>query len=420
MRLHHLVSHSTRSSRPIILVLALATSAGACGAQTVGPTATRPTPASPTTVSTPKATISAEASATELSGSPAPSGTVNFKIDFACIPDSWALLTGPAVASDGTNLVWSAIGSLANPNLPTLPDLVGFSSGHDSVPHYVYRGPNRDSYINAIAVSDGHYAFVENNDRLYGTDGWRLWALPGAGQKAVLLDKGDLPGAPQPGSIAMGGGQVIWTTFHEVAGVVTSQIRAANFDGSDSRILASAPASRTEYWWPSLDPTGRVLLYSTVEHLSGGDEAFRIYRLDLSVPNSPPVRLGTDDSATEPLSNGRTLVWRTVNDNVMNWGNDLVIATPDGQAPRSLSLPQIGYVSLGNRYLAYKRLSIGDLTLYDTATGTFDLVEQHGSSDPWQLQDGWTVVTGDLLVIRRANPSSPTPQVCWASLPHVP
>ena len=412
-----------RSPRLIIVVLALATSAGACGTQTIRPTAMRPTPASPTTASTLQAAISAEASPTALSGSPAPSGTVNLKLDFACIPDSWALSTGPSVAFDGTNLVWSAIGSLADPNLPTLPDLVGFAPGHDSVPHYVYRGPNRDSYINAIAVSDGHYAFVENNDRLYGTDGWRLWALLGAGQKAVLLDKGDLPGAPQVGSIAMGGGQVIWTTFHEVAGVVTSEIRAAHFDGSDPRILASAPASQTEYWWPSLDPTGRVLLYGTVEHLSGGDEAFRIYRRDLSVPDSSPVGLGTDNTATEPLSNGRTLVWRTVDNNVINWGNDLVIAAPDGQRPKSLSLPHVGLASLGNRYLAYYRVSVsvGDLTLYDTATGTFDLVEQHGPSDPWQFQRGWTVVAGDLLVLRRATETStPPPQVCWASLPHVP
>lgn len=410
-----------RSSRLIMVVLALATSAGACGTQTIGPSAMRPTSASPTTASTPQAAISAEASPTALSGSPAPSGTVNLKLDFACIPDSWALSTGPTVASDGTNLVWSAIGSLANPNLPTLPDLVGFAPGHDSVPHYVYRGPNRDSYINAIAVSDGHYAFVVNDDQLYGSDGWGLLAVPGAGQKAVLLDKGNLPGAPQVGSIAMGGGQVIWTTFHEVAGVVTSEIRAAHFDGSDPRIIASAPVSQTEYWWPSLDPTGRFLLYATVEHLSDGNEAFRIYRRDLSVPSSTPVRLGTDNAATEPLSNGRALVWRTINDNVINWGHDLVLAAPDGQDPKSLSLPDVGLESIGNRYLAYYRLSIGDLTLYDTATGTFDLVEQHGDSDPWQLQRGWTVVAGGLLVLRRAtNTSTPPPQVCWASLPHVP
>jgi hypothetical protein len=410
-----------RSSRLIMVVLALATSAGACGTQTIAPSAMRPTSASPTTSSTPQAATSAEASPTAPSGSPAPSGTVNLKLDFACIPDSWALSTGPSVASDGTNLVWSAIGSLANPNLPTLPDLVGFAPGHDSVPHYVYRGPNRDSYINAIAVSDGHYAFVVNDDQLYGSDGWGLLAVPGAGQKAILLDKGDLAGAPQVGSIAMGGGQVIWTTFHEVAGVVTSEIRAAHFDGSDPRIIASAPVSQTEYWWPSLDPTGRFLLYATVEHLSDGNEAFRIYRRDLSVPSSTPVRLGTDNAATEPLSNGRALVWRTINDNVINWGHDLVLAAADGQDPKSLSLPDVGLESIGNRYLAYYRLSIGDLTLYDTATGTFDLVEQHGDSDPWQLQRGWTVVAGDLLVLRRAtNTSTPPPQVCWASLPHVP
>jgi hypothetical protein len=408
-----------QSSRLLVGVLALSVSSGACGAQNIEPSTLRPTLASPTTPSTPRAAVSAEASSTVPSGSPAPSGTVNLKLDFACIPDRWALSTGPTVASDGTNLVWSAIGSLANPNLPTLPDLVGFAPGHDTVPYYVYRGPNRDSYINAIAVSDGHYAFVENNDRLYGSDGWRLWALPGTGQKAVLLDKGDVPDAPQVGSIAMGGGQVIWTTFHERAGVVTSEIRGAHFDGSDSRILASAPASQTEYWWPSLDPTGRILLYGTVERLGGG-ETFRIYRRDLSVPASSPVRLGTDDTATEPLSNGGTLVWRTVDNNVMNWGHDLVIAAPEGQGPKSLSLPSVNFEYLGNRYLAYEQVSVGDLTLYDTATGTFDLVEQHGSSDPWQLQRGWTIVAGDLLVLRRANPSIPTPQVCWAALPHVP
>jgi hypothetical protein len=412
-----------RSPRLIMVVLVLAASADACGTQTVTPLAMRPMSASPTNTSTPQAALSVEPSPTALSGSPAPAGIVDLKLDFACIPDRWALSTGPSVASDGTTLVWTAIGSLANPNLPTLPDLVGFAPGHDSVPHYLYRGPNRDSFINAIAVSDGHYAFVEDNDRLYGTDGWALWALPGAGQKAILLDKGDVRDAPQVGSIAMGGGQVIWTTFHEVAGVVTSEIRAAHFDGSDPRVLASAPASQTQYWWPSFDLTGRFLLYGTVEHPSGGNEAFRIYRRDLSVPDSSPVRLGTDDTATEPLSNGRTLVWRTVNDNVINWGADLVIAAPDGQSPKSLSLPNVNFEYLGNRYLAYWRVSVSwaNLTLYDTATGTFDLVEQHGPSDPWQIQEGWTIVAGDLLVLRRAtDASTPPPQVCWASLPHVP
>ena len=410
-----------RSSRLIMVVLALVTSAGACGTQTLGPSAMPPISASPTTASTPQAATSAEASPTALSGSPASSGTVDLKLDFACIPDSWALSTGIYVASDGTDLVWSAIGSLADPNLPTLPDLVGFAPGHDSAPHYVYRGPNRESYITVIAVSDGHYAFVVDDDHLY-PNSWGLLAVPGAGQKAVLLDKGDVPDAPQVSRIAMGGGQVIWTTFHEVAGVVTAEIRAAHFDGSDPRILASAPANKTEYWWPSLDPTGRFLLYATVEHLSGGGEAFRIYRLDLSSPNSAPVRMGTDDSATEPLSNGRTLVWRTVDNNVINWGSDLVVATPDGQGQKSLSLQHVGDTSLGNRYLAYDLVSGGDLTLYDTATGTFDLVEQHGPSDPWQLQRGWNVVAGDLLVLRRVNTSTPTGtvQVCWASLPHVP
>lgn len=410
-----------RSSRLIMVVLALATSAGACGTQTIAPSAMRPTSASPTTSPTPQPAISAEASPTGPSGSAAPSGTVNLKLDFACIPDSWALSTGIYVASDGTDLVWSAIGSLADPNLPTLPDLVGFAPGHDSAPHYVYRGPNRESYITVIAVSDGHYAFVVDDDHLY-PNSWGLLAVPGAGQKAVLLDKGDVPDAPQVSRIAMGGGQVIWTTFHEVAGVVTAEIRAAHFDGSDPRILASAPANKTEYWWPSLDPTGRFLLYGTVEHPSGGNEAFRIYRRDLSAPDAPPVRLGTDDAATEPLSNGRTLVWRTINDNVINWGHDLVTAAPDGQGAKSLSLPDVGLESLGNRYLAYYRLSVGDLTLYDAATGTFDLVEQHGDNDPWQLQRGWSVVAGDLLVLRRTNSSTPTgtPQVCWASLPHVP
>jgi hypothetical protein len=42
----------------------------------------------------------------------------------------------------------------------------------------------------------------------------------------------------QPGIIAIGGGQVIWTMFHKRAGVVTSEIRVPHFDGSDPRILA--------------------------------------------------------------------------------------------------------------------------------------------------------------------------------------
>ena len=380
---------------------------------------TSPTPtASPTFVGLPTPIGS---STTVTSPTPGPSVvTVDLALTIHTIPEAWAKKTGPAVASDGTEIVWSEIASFDSQGQPFFPDLVSFVPGKDAEPRIIYRHPDRDSRIWTVAVRHGHYAFLEFNDRLLG-DGWRLWALSGPDRTAVLLDQsGDPANAPAP-SIALTDEGVIWNAVHMRGGVATYELRTAKFDGSDPRALLASPVADKEYWFPDTDPTATHVLFATVEPVGSGD-LFRLYSLDLTDPGAKPIRLGDSDEATQPVTNGTTLAWRVIDDNVANWGKGLVVADAAGNGARAAPVSSELSLSIGRRFIAYDKLSSNDLVLYDTEADRLAVVERHAPPDLWTMQRGWTLVAGDLLVFRRgnytddANASKP-PEVCWALLP---
>jgi hypothetical protein len=336
------------------------------------------------------------------------------------IPESWADATGITVASDGTEVVWSAINALDPRGQPYMADVVSFVPGRDAEPRIIYRHPDRDSLILNVAVRHGHYGFLEGNVRL--GPGWRLWALPGPNKPAVLLDKDDAPdGMPTP-LMALTDDRVIWTAIHPRQGVLTYELHSARFDGSDPRVLLSSPLDKLQYWMPSTSPDGRYVLYATVEPVESGYR-YRIFSLDLTRPGATPVRLGTSDEATQPETNGTNLIWRVVWSNVANWGQGLVSADPTGSNPRYLSLPapHIIHATVGRRFVAYDTFEpVDNLTLSDLKTDKVVTVEQWPKADGVGYQQGWTIVAGDLLIFRRISTVkdvTKSPEVCWAILP---
>ena len=342
-------------------------------------------------------------------------------LDIHALPGTWALGSGPFVASDGTEMTWSAVSGKDAEGQPFLGHIVAFAPLKDAEPVIIYHDPEPDTRIWDTKVRAGRYAFVETNERVLGT-GWRLWSLPGRGQERVLLDTNDGPDiAPAP-SFALTDDRIIWTAVHPRDGVLTYELRSARFDGTDNHALLSSPVSKRQYWYPSTDPAGTRLLYATVEPVAQ-DWRYRIWSLDLTDSTATPVRLGTSDQATQPLTNGTVLIWRIVDGNVQNSGKDLMMADPDGGHPVRLSIDAPFLPSLGNRFLV-EQDNRHDLVVYDTTAGGRPLVlERLDVHAGWEFQRGWTMVAGDLLIFRPVvydDEHAPGVQLAWAILPPAP
>lgn len=342
-------------------------------------------------------------------------------LDVHALRGAWALRSGPFVASDGTEMTWSAVSGKDTEGQPFLADIVAFAPLTDPEPVVMYHDPEPDAWIWDTAVRDGRYAFLETNERLLGT-GWRLWGLPSRGAHRVLLDTKDGPeGAPDP-DFVLTGDRIIWTAVHPRDGVLTYELRSARFDGTDNHALLASPVAEREYWYPSLDPSGTHLLFATVEPV-GDDWRYRIWSLDLTEPDAQPIRLGTSEVATQPLTNGSTLVWRIVDGNVQVPGKDMAMADPDGSGPVRLNMPTSFLPTLGNRYLA-EQDERHELVVYDLAAGGAPMVIERFDRDAgWVLQRGWTMVAGDLLIFRPVvydDEHAPGVEIDWAILPGMP
>jgi hypothetical protein len=305
-----------------------------------------------------------------------------------------------------------------------MPDLASFTPGRDAGPAVFYRSPKRDSTIWDIAVRDGGCAFLEENPRQLGDGGWRLWALPPGASKAVLLDSSVRPPADgRPAAMfAMTRDGVVWTAVHDRDGHPGFELRAARLDGSGARVMQSAPMKARQIWYPSSDPAGTTVVYGTVEP-AGSGYAYRVWSLRLDDPKAVPVRLGDSDAATQPVTNGASLVWRTVDGNAGNWSTALVAASPDGSGGVSVQVHRLLGLSLGRRFAAFDTEAAQSVTLYDTAQGRLVDVERYEAPDTRGIQPGWTVVAGDLLVFRRVDyynqdeAAAAPPAIVWAVLP---
>ncbi len=357
------------------------------------------------------------ATASAGQGSPMP-GTGTLTLTVHTLPSDWSVKSGPFVASDGTEVVWASTNARDASGQPYVADLVGFVPGRDAAPHVIYRHADRDSLLWWTGVAHGHYAFLEQNTRLLGEDGWRLWAVPAEGAKPVLLDRSaERTGAPAA-MFALSADRVFWTSFHVRNGAEYSELRSVRYDGTDSRVLLSSPGKDRQYWYPSIDTANSRLLFATVEP-SGSSWHFRVFALDLAHAAAIPVRLGDSDDVTEPLSNGSAVVWRGVDGNVANWGADLAVAEPGGQAAVPLSVAMPAMPSIGRRFVTWDSRSTPDeVILYDTQARAQVVAERRVYPDGYQR--GWTRVAGDLLVFRRVTYDvdvNVPAQICWAMLP---
>ena len=344
-------------------------------------------------------------------------------LDLHGLSAAWSNRTGPTVANDGTELAWSVMDSASKGSDGHVPDIAAFTPGVDSEPRIVYSHPDRDSLIWEVAVRDGQYAFLEFNSRLLGGEnGWRLWALPAANAKAVLLDTRDgPPDDPRPGpSFVLTRDGIVWTAVHDRQGVPTYELRTARLDGSGNRALLTSPAKTLQYWYPSVDPSGTTIAYATVAH-AGSGYAFRVWSLDLTAAPAVPTRLGDSDVATQPVANESHLAWRIADENVSNESSAMVLAGRDGSGATTVGVQRLTNLSIGNRFVGFDAIEHVRLELYDLQAQRLVTVERHAQPETLGFQPGWTRVAGDLLVFRRVdyfNADDPADsQIVWARLP---
>ncbi len=313
--------------------------------------------------------------------------------------------------SEGQRLLWSRGGNGAAPE--TAPDVFADAPGGPVAT--VYANPNRDSDIDNIVGWDGRVAFVEQNDRVYGTGGWRLWLTPSDGAAPVEVDTSE-PSVESPLPFpAMRGDDLVWTAVHRVGGALRYQLLDYSVATGRTRAIASSDPTRTEYWFPSLGP-GAALAYATVEHVAG-KTLFAVYTGSLG---GPATRLDTPGMATMPVLGGAGLAWIQLTlPNVYN-GGLLMVERPGGEPP-AIALadqPGVDYPSAGSRYATAgwgdgKVLEIVDLATTQTVT-----VRRWPESYPWDIVR--PDVSGNLMsfIVGPEDPASTAPlRLCWARLP---
>ncbi|MGH2466968.1 MAG: hypothetical protein ACRDGL_04485 [Candidatus Limnocylindrales bacterium] len=242
--------------------------------------------------------------------------------------------------TDGRQIVWSS--GARSPVADSAPDLFRFVPGSVS-PTPIFTNPNRDSQlVNIVMDGEAGYAFIEQNEHLWGAAGWRVWYLPSAGARPTLVDQNDATGdaqSPIP-FLAFTSGHVIWTAVHHRAGGLRFELLSYDIATRTDHVIASSDPDVTEYWFPSSDGSAR-LVYATVEHI-GGDTVFHAYLLDLSRMDARPQRLDKDGQSTMPLLSGDRVVWKNVGRNVFEWGQLERRSLTEAKALHSISRPRPG------------------------------------------------------------------------------
>jgi hypothetical protein len=166
----------------------------------------------------------------------------------------------------------------------------------------LYDNPNRDSRLELVGGDDERIVFVEDNVRVFGQGRWKMWYLAEPTAEAQLIDEG-------AGSLPffdLSGTCLVWTVMS--GDPLESQLWLVDLDSMQRRVLHSADAGATQYWFPAID--GHLVVYGTLELGTGGrSEERHIYLLDLD-NDDPPRQLDTNGRASEPDINGDTVVWK--------------------------------------------------------------------------------------------------------------
>lgn len=200
--------------------------------------------------------------------------------------------------STGQYLIWSS-GARNGATAPGAPDLFGSRPGEEA--NLLYDNPNRDSQLRPIAGDGDQFAFIEENFRVFGYGGWKLWYIAKAGAPAVEIDRGVMNVIP---GVAIGGRWLVWTPGSREA----SQLVVLDLTTMARRVLRSSAPDTTQYWHPAI--SGDKLVYGTVEFAPDGQSDERHIYLENLTRTEAPQRLDQSTSASEPAIDGQNIVWK--------------------------------------------------------------------------------------------------------------
>ena len=293
------------------------------------------------------------------------------------------------VKTDGSLIFWSC-GVGAAPN--AAPDLWDALPGGQ--PERIFSNPNRDSALLPIAGADGHFAFVEANQRLYGPNGWRLWYLDHPGARAVQLDASDGPNGGLP-LLAMTGERLVWAAFHGPQGHATSELLMATLPDLTKHVLARSPAADKQYLFPSL--LGNQLAYGVEDVITGQEH---VDLLSLGRGGAIPRRLDSSGQATMPALTTDSVIWKE-GVNIFSAGALVRYSLHDGTTT-GLDLATWGaalYPTAGRRFASAWGWDTTQFYVVDLTTNRAVLLERFPAVGP--LNDVRPYIAGDLLVWSR-------------------
>ena len=303
--------------------------------------------------------------------------------------------TTPALEyrSTGTYLIWSS-GARADPEANVAPDLFGSEPGGPV--SLLYDNPNRDSRLELIGGDGRRIVFVEDNVRAFGRGGWKMWYLASPAAEVQLIEEGTgtLP------FFDVSGTRLVWTAMTGEPSV--SQLWLFDLATMERRLLQSADAALTQFWFPSID--GHLVVYGTVELTAGGaGEERHVNLIDLEGEDAPR-RLDTSGRASEPAIHGDTVVWKesSLSESHLVGGQLVRRSLRAGQTqPLTLdpSRPRYTFPSIGNRYVAAWSDNDRALYLADLETGTpLEILDLGPTSEDYHENVGQVAdLTGDLL-----------------------
>jgi hypothetical protein len=266
--------------------------------------------------------------------------------------------------STGKYLLWSS-GSRLDAGVDGDPDLFGSEPG--GPPTLLYDNPNRDSRLELIGGDGDRIVFVEVNRPLFGVGGWKMWYLAGTSADAILVDEGtgNLP------FFGISGLRLVWTVNGGNNG--HSELWLSDLETMERRVLQSADATATQFWFPSID--GGHVVYSTLESTPDGRREDRhVYLLDID-GDAKPRQLDRNPSpfmgASQPTILGDIVVWKESSlDDSFVAGGRIVSYSLDSREVQPVIIdpsgPRYTFPTVGNRYVAAwsdndRSLYLGDL-----------------------------------------------------------
>ena len=261
------------------------------------------------------------------------------------------------------------------------PDLWRVTPGGDPEPELLWRNPNRDHSLTALAGDLDAIAFVDIPTT--GERAWQLWIVPGDGAPALLDEHpGDAEVPSLVPSISVYWPVVVWTAFDIGPAGPVSQLLTASAPDWTPELLLERDAALSELWLPSVQET-TVAFTEVVYGPDRTTDERRAYLWRFDDPSSEPMRLDGSGLATMPQLVGLdTVVWKEADPgfNMFNWGRLFRHDVGSGAAtPMFLGAQQeyVNYPSAGSRFVAWWGSNTAEFGIYDLAREAVRTVERY-------------------------------------------